>query len=152
MLLSYKIIDGKAFKSSGFVVPEGFTEYVLGEEPKELLDILLSIAKTDKKQEIQRAFDVESNKPVDVNDILYNGGFDSALKLDGAKRMVEIAGLTEVTFYDVANKSNVLSIDGATNIILTIGAKYQVDFGKYQDLKVLIDSKLKVSTVESIVW
>ena len=93
-----------------------------------------------------------SIEPVPVNTIIYNGGYDSALKLDGAKRMAEMAGLTEVTFYDIDNKPNILSIDNANTIILTIGAKYQNDFKHLQNLKVLIESKLKVSTVEAIVW
>ena len=113
---------------------------------------LLDDVKLIKKQELKKSFELESNKPVVVNEVNYVGGFDSAVKLDAAKRMLETALATEVTFFDVDNKPNVLSIGDATNVILAIGSKYQTDFAKYQGLKVQVDSKLKVSTVNSIVW
>jgi len=118
----------------------------------EIDKLLLLDAKINKKVEMSYKFDEVSIKPVTVNDVIYNGGFDSALKLDGAKRLIELAGGSEVTFYDIDNKPNVLSIVDANTVILTISAKVQSDFGHLQDLKVLIASKLKVSTVESITW
>ena len=36
----YKIEDGKAQVGSGTKIPEGFVEYVVGEEPAELLEVL----------------------------------------------------------------------------------------------------------------
>lgn len=112
----------------------------------------LEEAKTAKKQEMISEFSEVSIEPVHVNGITYNGGFDAALKLDGAKRLVELAGLTEVTFYGIDNKPKVLSIAEANTVILAISAKYQTDFAHLQELKVLIDSKQKVSTVETVNW
>jgi len=105
-----------------------------------------------KKQELSNAFINESLSPVEVNDIFYNGGFDSAIKLDAAKRLNETAGLTEVTFYDIDNKPNIKSIGDATVIIMTIANKYQVDLAKYQDLKVQLAGKKLVSTIEALSW
>lgn len=111
----------------------------------------LYIAREDKKEELANAFNVESIKQVKVNEVFYNGGYDSALKLDSAKRMSELAGLDKASFFDIENKEQVLSLANATTVILTIGAKYQQDFGKYQSLK----TQIEISTLEeleSIVW
>ena len=140
---------------TGFIkVPDGTAPNMLdnGDGTYSAPEIDLPSAKIKRKAKMASKFNTISIEPVPVNGITYNGGFDSALKLDGAKRLVELAGGTEVTFYDIDNKPNVLSIADATTVILTISAKVQTDFGHLQDLKVLIDSKLKVSTVEAIVW
>ena len=131
-------------KNANYVDVDSKTLYVKSFTDEELL----KKAKDAKKQELKLSFELEANKPVNG----YVGGFDSAVKLDAAKRMLETAGATEVTFFDVDNKPNVLSISDATDVILAIGSKYQTDFAKYQGLKVQVDSKVKVSTVNSIVW
>lgn len=130
------IVCGMIQTDTDFIVPE----------------IDLSSAKLNKKAEMRVKFNEVSVESVDVNGIIYNGGFDAALKLDGAKRLVELAGLTEVTFYGIDNKPKVLSIAEANTVILAISAKYQTDFAHLQELKVLIDSKQKVSTVETVNW
>jgi len=112
----------------------------------------LETARNDKKDEITDAFNIESINTLEVNGIIYNGGFDSAIKLDAAKRLNETAGLTEVTFYDIDNKPNSLSIGGATVVIMTIANKFQTDLAKYQDLKVQLAGKKLVSTIEALSW
>jgi len=106
----------------------------------------------DKKQELTNAFNLESIKPVEVNSISYNGGFESAIKLDAAKRLNETAGLTEVSFYGIDNKPNVLSIGDATVVIMTIANKFQTDLAKYQSLKVELAGKKLVNTIEALSW
>ena len=112
----------------------------------------LNIAKELKKDEFTNTFNLESIKPVEVNSISYNGGFDSAIKLDAEKRLKETAGLLEVTFYDVDNKPNILSIKDATDIIISIASKFQDDFAKYQGLKVQLEGKKTVNTIEALSW
>ncbi len=154
-----KIIDNIVFqvqpnKQEGFVeVDENIVCGMLKDGDEFVKpNATLEQAKTDKKQELTNAFNEESTKDVDVNGVLYHGGFDSALKLDGAKRISESAGATEVTFFDTSNKGAILSIGAATNVIAKIGAKYQIDFAKFEGLKVELEGKQKVSTVESMRW
>jgi len=53
----YKInIDKTASIGSGTVVPQGFTEYAKGSEPKELLDALFLMSKPTKIQSIKSSF------------------------------------------------------------------------------------------------
>jgi len=118
----------------------------------EIKRLELKKAKVDKKQELINMFKVESEKPVLVSSINYNGGFDSALKLDGAKRLAELAGLNSVVFFDISDEPHTLTIPEANNVILAVSAKYQIDFTKLQEKKVLVESKIKVSTVKAVSW
>lgn len=118
----------------------------------EINKLKLDSAKLDKKTHMIVKFNEVSVEPVIVNSITYNGGFDSALKLDGAKRLAELAKLTEVVFFDTSNQPHTLTIAEANFVILSISVKYQTDFAKVQGKKVLIDSKTKVSTVKAVSW
>jgi len=122
----------------------------------EELDILrrptLEEERNKKKREITNAFILESLENVEVNSIVFNGGFDSAIKLDAAKRLNETAGHAEVTFYDIDNKPNKLSIEDATTVITTIANKYQQDLAKYQGLKVQLFNAKEIDTIESLSW
>lgn len=114
-------------------------------------ELLLGI-KAQKTQEINTAFNTETNENVDVDGVLYVGGYDSALKLDGAKRFSELASTSTVTFYDASDVGHDLAIADATVIILTIGAKYQADFAKHKSLKKQIADATSIDAVDAIVW
>lgn len=49
----YKIENEIPFVGSGIIVPKGFTEYKVGQEPKELLDILSIENDTQRIQQIE---------------------------------------------------------------------------------------------------
>lgn len=117
----------------------------------EFTDIeLLANAKETKRNVIREEFEINSNVPVVVNQISYHGGFDSAIKLDAAKRLSEAAGAIEVTFYDVGNTGHILSLVDAQNVITVIGAKYQNDFGVKQARMVAVENALDISQVEVV--
>lgn len=111
---------------------------------------LLANAKEAKRNKIRQAFNTESEAPVLVGTVSYHGGFDSATKLDGAKRMVEIAGGTEVTFFDVDNLPHVLTLAEATTVILTIGADYQTKFATKQAKMVQVENATTILEVENV--
>jgi|GEM_PF-4149800 len=47
----YKIVDAQVLIGSGDLIPEGFVEYTVGEEPTELKDALETQQKADELQE-----------------------------------------------------------------------------------------------------
>ena len=124
--------------AGGIVLPE-YTE-----------EELLVQAKEAKRNEIRNVFNIESEAPVIVGTVSYHGGFDSASKLDGAKRMVETAGGTEVTFFDVDNLPHVLTLAEATTVILTIGADYQTKFATKQAKMVQVENATTILEVENV--
>lgn len=111
---------------------------------------LLNNAKELKRQSIRTAFEVESNTPVMVGTVSYHGGFESAMKLDAARRLSEAAGMTEAVFFDTSNIPHTLTLAEAQSVVTTIGAKYQSDFGKKQSLMVAVDSAITIQEVEII--
>jgi len=112
----------------------------------------LEDVRISKKDELTNAFILESLKNIEINNIFYNGGFDSAIKLDAEKRLKESTGLTEVIFYGIDNNPNKISIEDATTVIKTIANKFQDDLAKYQGLKVQLSSAKDIDTIEALGW
>lgn len=94
-----------------------------------------------KRGEIRAAFNTAAILPVtDEGGTAWSGGYDSALKLDAAKRMAEMAGLAQVSLFDAANVEHVLSLSDAEVVILTVGADYQAKFSHKQALMTAVDT------------
>jgi len=85
----------------------------------------LEAARADTIKTIKDQFEVTANAPVDVSGVLYDGGYDSALKLDAARRLAEKVGNTTVTFYDASNVAHELSLADADTVIIAIASAYQ---------------------------
>jgi len=119
-------------------------------EPQYAEKELLDKAKEDKRNQIRAEFEVVSNLPVNVNGVDYVGGFESAIKLDAAKRMVEQAGATEVVFFDISNDPHVLSPADATTVVLSVGADYQIKFGIKQARMVAVENATTIQEVEVV--
>lgn len=94
-----------------------------------------------KRGDIRTAFNTAAILPVtDANSDVWSGGFDSALKMDAAKRMAEMAGFTQVSLFDAANVERVLTIEAASVVVLTVGADYQTKFAQKQALMAAVDA------------
>ena len=128
------------------------TDWIIRDKTAEELAEDLSVAKNKKREEIKQAFATEELQPVESLTIQWNGGYDSALKMDGAKRMAEMMTLNSVEFYDVNNIGHDLSIPDAETVITGVGAVYQTLFQKKQSLFRQIDSATTVAEVELVVW
>lgn len=107
--------------------------------------------KLDKKTEIKNAFESNSNSQVLASGYYWNGGFDSAIKLDAAMRLSQAAGQPSATFYDVDNLAHVLAFADALVIVITVAGTYQYNLAKKQQLTVAIETAT-IDTLSSIVW
>jgi hypothetical protein len=128
------------------------TDWIIRDKTAEELAEDLSVAKSKKREEIKQAFATEELQPVESLTIQWNGGYDSALKMDGAKRMAEMMTLNSVEFYDVNNIGHDLSIPDAETVITGVGAVYQTLFQKKQSLFLQIDSATTVGELDGIYW
>jgi len=128
------------------------TDWIIRDKTAEELAEDLSVAKSEKREEIKQAFTTDELQPVESLTIQWNGGYDSALKLDGAKRMAEMMTLNSVEFYDVNNIGHNLSIPDAETVITDVGAVYQTLFQKKQSLFQQIDSVTTVGELDGIYW
>ena len=114
--------------------------------------VVLEEEKEKKRDEVRMAFFYEHDTPVSDGVIQWHGGFDSALKLDGALRMAQNAGLTEVTFFDVSNTAHTLTVEEANQVIGLVSNKYQTDLAKKHALLNQINNATTLEEVQSIVW
>lgn len=112
----------------------------------------LENSKTEKYIEIKKDFTAQESESILIDSVEYQGGYDSAIKLDSAKRLSESAGLEVVTFYDAQNNPHELLLSDANNIVISVAGKYQKDFGKYQNLKFSIKNAETIEQVELIKW
>lgn len=112
----------------------------------------LENSKTEKYIEIKKDFTTQESESILIDGVQYQGGYNSAIKLDSAKRLSESAGLNGIVFYDAQNNPHELLLKDANDIVVAIAGKYQKDFGKYQGLKVAIKDAETIEQVELIEW
>lgn len=111
----------------------------------------LILNKGYKKSGIRSDFAVVALDNVVHNLITWNGGYDSAIKLDAAKRFAELNSLTTVDFFDINNVSNTLTIVEADEVIKAVAADYQSKFTIKQSAFVDIDNAVDQDALDLIV-
>ncbi len=119
-------------------------------DPEWTLDrpFILAEAQEIKKNEVRTDFLLSEQTPVNG----YNGGFDSAIKLDAAMRLAETAGQTDVTFFDVLNQPHVLTLAEAKAVVLAVAGTYQVLLAKKQTLFSAISSADTQEQLDGVSW
>lgn len=116
-------------------------------DPAQTLAEQLAEVVLNKQTSIRTSYEIAANGNVtDVNNIVWNGGFDSCIKLDAAKRLSEAAGLATVRFYDVNNVAHDLTIADATTVILTISQVFQNAMTNKQTKMLAIESAAVLPT------
>lgn len=102
-----------------------------------------------KKDEIRAELVNSFNDPVEALNLLWSAGFNSSLSIDGAARIAQATGLTEVTLYSDDNKPHILSISDATQVAAAIGVDYQQKFAAKQSQMVALD-EIDLSSANAI--
>lgn len=145
-----KVTDLGYFKDvDGFVKHN----YVVEEKTSAELEEVIDLIKEDKKNLIRRIFNKVSNMDVvDGNNVSWNGGFESAIKLDAAKRLSEAAGSDTVVFFDSKNEAHTLSIAEASSVVLLVASTYQTLLAQKQELLNRIALANSVELVDAAVW
>ena len=135
----------------GQAVSIGFT-YSAGVFAAPVIVLTLAQAKEAKKSAIRAAFEAASNANIPVAGVVYQGGYEKAMRLDAAKRLAELAGQTSTVFYDITNVGRTLTIAQATVIVLAISAAYQTGFARKQARMVAIDAATTMADISAIVY
>ena len=117
-------------------------------EPAYSLDDVKNI----KKNEIKSAFLKASVEPITVNDVTWNGGYESATKINGAIQLAQALGQETVILYDIENKPHEMSLADAQNVVIEIGKKYQADLAKKQSLYAEIEEATTIDELKAINW
>lgn len=131
---------------------DGVTEYTPPARPQPTEAELLANAKLSKRAQIRSGYDYFNSLPVvDSNGVEWVGGFDSAIKLDAAKRLAETFGATEVTLYSYPNQPYVLSLADALAVIGLVANSYQTALATKNSLYNDVDNATDLAGVEAVV-
>lgn len=106
----------------------------------------------EKRNEIKSAYQAALVSTVTVAGIEYQGGYESVTRLDSAKRLAELAGLTTVTFFDINNVGHALTIAEAEAVIIAVGNQVQSLFSQKQSKMVNIDAATDAIALDAIIW
>lgn len=105
-------------------------------------------AKEAKKTELKTAFREACEESVLYNGVNYHGGEDSAMKLDGKRRMVESAGGTSVDYFDVNDDVISHTLEEAMQVCLVIANDYETKLADYKAKCRLVDNATTVAEME----
>lgn len=108
-------------------------------EPEFTSAEILANAKEAKRTEVRTAYELDAGADVTVGAIVYQGGFDSAIKLDAAKRLAKAAGAVDVTFFDSTNNPQLLLLADAQLVMLSVAAAFQTALARKQVAMVKVD-------------
>lgn len=116
-------------------------------------DNTLVVMRHLKEQEIREAASAAFETPVTLPDgTVWNSGMQSALSIDGAIRLADVAGLTSVALYDLHNKEYVVSSQDGMAVAAAIGADYQRKFSAKQHALTALEQAESVEAIESITF
>ena len=109
MKVFYKIEEGEAQTGSGIIVPDGFVEYVVGQEPEELQLALGLIKEAERVQAIKaeaKAIKLNEldNIVVEVNNKLFDGNDKARLNMLSAIQSSEVLN-TVKAFWKLADNT-----------------------------------------------
>lgn len=110
----------------------------------------LERVKARRSQAIRDAYEAACLDPVPALGVAWNGGFDSAIKLDAAMRLAQAAGTTDVTFFDVDNVGHPLAFQDALKVVVTVAADYQTKLARKQACMAAIASATTVEDVLAV--
>lgn len=148
--LRKKIVDNGYFKDSDGFVKHNYQ--ILDKTNEELLAII-DVLKAEKKNQIKNIYEkVISEDVTDSNNNTWNGGFDSAMKLDAAKRLAETISSPTVTFFDSANQAHMLTISEATDVVLAVANVFQVALAQKQNLYDEINDATTIAALDAAEW
>lgn len=140
-------------QDAGFahLLPSG-SKAITDAEAATLLKPTVAQLKAAQSLMMRNAYEAACLLPVSAGGHDWNGGFDSALKLDAAKRLTESAGRTTVVFFDIDNVGHVLTIAEALAVVQAVGADFQTKLARKQARLVSIEQAADEAAVQAIVW
>ena len=114
--------------------------------------LTLDQVKNNKKSVIRAAFEAAANANITVAGVIYQGGYDKAMRLDAARRLAELNVQTTVIFYPLDNVGRTVTMAVAAQIVTAISLAYQTEFARKQARMVAIDAALNTADVEVVTW
>lgn len=109
-------------------------------------------AQEAKRTIIRERYAQAATANIEVAGLTWDGGFDSAIKLDAAKRLAEAAGASDVTFFDAANDPHVLDFVTAQTIVISVASAFQSALATKQALMRAVADAQSESDLNLVEW
>lgn len=116
------------------------------------IDPALRALQNDRRTTIRKLAADAANANVNAIGIEWQGGFDSAIKLDAAKRLAEAAGATTVVLYDAEDVAHTLDMADATTVAIAVAAAYQAALAKKKAAFRAISAANTAEQLDAITW
>ncbi len=94
--------------------------------------------------------EADGGKITDANNVIWNGGYNSAVRLDAAKRLAVELSQTTVTFFDIDNLPKSLSIADAETVVHLVAIDFQTKFAAKQTLLTAIEAAVDETALAAI--
>lgn len=105
-----------------------------------------------QKDLVRDAYETYAVQPVTTPHGVFDGGFDSAIKLDAAMRLNQAAGLDSVNFFDSENSKHELDFDQALLVTIIVAGSFQKALAHKQKLFKDIEDCNNEHDMRTIVW
>jgi len=86
----------------------------------------------DKVLEIRKTFESDSLRDVEAKGIIWTGGYESAMRLNGKAEMLLHLGIPTGSIHSSDREPHELTIQEIKEVAAAIGYRYEVAFTKYQ--------------------
>lgn len=117
----------------------------------EVSESVLAERKEAQRRAIRDGFAAESAEPLLILGIEWHGGYESASRLETVFRLAERSGDSVVTLYDINNAGHRLSLQEASQVIVSVAAKSQADFARKQAKMQAIDNASTLDELQRII-
>lgn len=107
--------------------------------------------KAELLSEAKALYTEKYTESVQVAGIDYQGGYDSAIKLNAKRTLISEAGLEEVSFVDVNDDIIVLTLEEAKQVCISVAMDYENKFHSYKAKKREINSCTTLTQLNKIV-
>lgn len=142
----YYMPDGKSVNINQIGI-EPDLNWHLEPVPKSLIEL-----KAEKLSEIRTAYSAAVIAPVEALGHTWDGGFESAIKLDAAMRLSQAAGGEGVIFYDVSNIGHALNFADALQVCIAVASAYQRVLSQKQSLFSAVQNAENLPELDLIIW
>ena len=106
--------------------------------------------KTEKRNKLKALFQEKIIQPVDALNNTWNGGYESALLINGKAQTLEYLNQIKGDIHDINNEPHILTVDEIKQVAAEISIAYELHFDWYQSKKREIDNSNDVLVLAEV--
>jgi hypothetical protein len=112
----------------------------------------IELLRASKLNDIKNIYEIEANKNVSFEGVLYKGGESSAKLIQGAVDLAKALGEMNTKIIDAHDNKNFLSFEKAMELSTQISFQWRGSFFKYKELKIAIKNENNIEKLKLITW